>query len=121
MMTKKDIKAITKIAKSMDWTVEALEEDGKTYFELETYSDKWQHLTLTIWGETVDEFADNLNERYCDYDCSEEAYIWLDDFGHGKNGAPYDMRDVYEDMETCYWRIGLLSEAVFVHLQNACA
>ena len=25
--------------------------------------------------------------------------MWLDIDGHGKNGAPYDMRDVYDDME----------------------
>ena len=25
----------------------------------------------------------------------------LDNTGHGLNGAPYDMKDVYEDMEAC--------------------
>lgn len=44
---------------------------------------------------------DNTFEYYTDYDCSEEAYIWLDNTGHGTNGAPYDMKDVYEDMEAC--------------------
>lgn len=27
--------------------------------------------------------------------------MWLDSDGHGINGAPYDMKDVYEDMEAC--------------------
>ena len=46
-------------------------------------------------------FLDNLYEAYSNFDVSEEAYIWLDNCGHGKNGAPYDMKDVYEDMEEC--------------------
>lgn len=32
-------------------------------------------------------------------------YLWLDDEGHGSNGAPYDMKDVYEDME--WWKDSL--------------
>lgn len=27
--------------------------------------------------------------------------MWLDNEGHGTNGTPYDMKDVYEDMEAC--------------------
>ncbi len=30
-----------------------------------------------------------------------EAYLWLDSDGHGINGAPYDMKDLYEDFEAC--------------------
>ena len=44
---------------------------------------------------------DNLNSIYADFDCSEETYLWLDSTGHGTNGAPYDMKDLYEDMEAC--------------------
>ena len=51
--------------------------------------------------ETIDDLAYAVYERYENYDCSEEAYIWLDNTGHGTNGAPYDMKDVYEDMEAC--------------------
>lgn len=32
-----------------------------------------------------------------DYDVSEETYIWLDDTGHGRSGAPYDLEDVLAD------------------------
>lgn len=46
-------------------------------------------------------FLDNIYERYSNFDVSEEAALWLDESGHGKNGAPYDMKDVYEDMEEC--------------------
>lgn len=46
-------------------------------------------------------FLNNIYERYSNFDVSEEASYWLDEFGHGKSGAPYDMKDVYEDMEEC--------------------
>jgi hypothetical protein len=51
--------------------------------------------------ETIEDLANAVYEYYEDYDCSYEAYIWLDKTGHGTNGAPYDMKDVYEDMEAC--------------------
>ena len=28
-------------------------------------------------------------------------YLWLDETGHGRNGAPYDMIDIYNDMLEC--------------------
>lgn len=43
----------------------------------------------------------DIKNYYNRYDCSYEAYVWLDNTGHGANGAPYDMKDVYEDMEAC--------------------
>ena len=47
----------------------------------------------------ADLFVEAIHAEYDGYDVSYEAYLWLDDEGHGTNGAPYDMRDVYEDME----------------------
>ena len=47
----------------------------------------------------ADLFIESIHAEYDGYDVSYEAYIWLDDEGHGINGAPYDMKDVYEDME----------------------
>lgn len=52
------------------------------------------------WG-TIEEFIDRIYDYYNDYDVSEATYIWLDETGHGKNGAPYDMKDVYKDMQEC--------------------
>lgn len=45
--------------------------------------------------------VENLALYVYNFDVSYEAYLWLDNTGHGKNGAPYDMRDVYIDMEWC--------------------
>lgn len=52
-------------------------------------------------GEDLIDLAANIESTYSDFDVSEETYLWLDHSGHGQNGAPYDMRDCYNDMEAC--------------------
>ncbi len=57
-----------------------------------------------FWADTENDihyFADNILSLYQDFDVSSETYLWLDQNGHGKNGAPYDMKDVYIDLEYC--------------------
>ena len=64
-------------------------------------------------------FRDNIIELHQSFDPSYEAYLWLDDTGHGKNGAPYDMKDVYEDMEACQEYIYDLQAIVGKYLCNS--
>ena len=45
--------------------------------------------------------ADAIYQYWDDFDVCYETYLWLGDTGHGKNGAPYDMKDLYEDMQAC--------------------
>ena len=52
-------------------------------------------------GYNIDCLAQNIWDYYLTFDVSEETYLWLDNTGHGKNGAPYDMKDVYEDTQEC--------------------
>lgn len=44
-------------------------------------------------------FVEAIHSMVDDFDPSYEAYLWLDNTGHGRNGAPYNMGDLYEDME----------------------
>ena len=77
-----------------------LEEDG--VYRFGRYSSAGQDFGFSIdIGESPDEFVHNVLKCYNDFDVSYETYLWLDDTGHGRNGAPYDMKDVYEDMEEC--------------------
>lgn len=70
--------------------------------EFQKYSPEGQDFSFTIDKlGTLEDLADSIYDYYECYDPSEEAYIWLDSSGHGKNGAPYDMKDVYEDMVAC--------------------
>ena len=42
---------------------------------------------------------EDLKSSVDNYDVSYETYIWLDNEGHGTNGAPYDMLECYKDSE----------------------
>ena len=75
-------------------------EDGSVDFQ--RYSPEGHDFHIEISKvNSLEELEKELFLSWDSFDVSEEAYIWLDEFGHGKNGAPYDMRDVYEDMEVC--------------------
>lgn len=94
-------------AQSLDYKVE--QEDGIVY-SLRTFSPFGQDCHAEIDSENdADMFINNLRNYAADFDVSYEAYLWLDETGHGKNGAPYVMRDVYEDME--WWRNAMIELA----------
>lgn len=60
------------------------------------------NIAVNVTPETeISDIQHDIWEIYYNFDVSEETYLWLDSTGHGKNGAPYDMKDVYEDMEEC--------------------
>ena len=75
------------------------DEDGEITFG--KYSPAGQDFSFSVHADTLGELFNQIGDYYYDYDPSEEAYLCLDDTGHGRNGAPYDMKDVYEDMEVC--------------------
>lgn len=50
-------------------------------------------------GKNLIDLAHNIYEYWDNYDVSYEASLWIGEDGHGKNGAPYDLKDIYEDME----------------------
>lgn len=95
---------VVEIAEENGWSVDFTSNDGDNFeYEFRKGSPAGQDFGFCADMEDNDVYSliDNIYERYNDYDCSEEAYLWLDDTGHGKNGAPYDMKDLYEDMEAC--------------------
>lgn len=97
--TTNDIDGVFEKIRDNGWSVE--EEDDNTY-RFGKYSPAGQDFSFAVdIGEDLEEFADNVEEYYDDFDVSYETYLWLDSTGHGSNGAPYDMKDLYEDMETC--------------------
>ena len=76
------------------------EGDGMVCFSKYSPAGQDFHISFDVSPDMTD-FISSLNQRIDAYDVSEEAYIWLDESGHGTNGAPYDMKDLYEDMEAC--------------------
>jgi len=96
-MDKRTIKKVIDVADSLGWSVT----HNKGEFEFQKFSPAGQDFNMCIPAVSLIELKDELYGRWNDFDCSEEAHVWLDDSGHGKNGAPYDMKDLYEDMEAC--------------------
>jgi len=77
--------------------------ESDTIYVFNKLSPAGQDFSITINTENDPElFVENIYKTYDDFDVSYEAYLWLDNTGHGINGAPYDMRDVYNDMEACH-------------------
>jgi len=92
------MKNIINKIEDLDWNVNKYEDS----LELSIYSSAGQDFSINVSiGEDKDNFLSNLYEVYENFDVSYETYLWLDNTGHGINGAPYEMIDVYKDMEEC--------------------
>lgn len=74
---------------------------GNGLFYFGKYSPAGQDFGFEVEAEDLDELVSNIYNYYDDFDVSYETYLWLDGNGHGCNGAPYDMKDLYEDMQAC--------------------
>lgn len=95
-LTKKQIKAIEDI----DFTVKVFDD----YISFQWFSPAGQDFNceINLDGEKkAAELYSKIYDYYYGYDPSEEAMLWLDSSGHGTNGAPYEMDDVYDDMCAC--------------------
>ena len=101
-MRMETVQEVLEKIKSLGWTVS---EDGEHEYMIGKSSPAGQDFNIHVEGKTAEELVRNIYEAYDNFDVSEETYIWLDNTGHGKNGAPHHMRDVLEDMEVCEQRI----------------
>ena len=52
-------------------------------------------------GCDIEDFLDIVDNYYQNFDVSYETYLRLDNTGHGKDNAPYEMEAVLEDMKAC--------------------
>ena len=87
---------VDEIAEKFGWSTH----NHDDYWCFSTTSPEVQDCNIEIsLAETFEDLARQVKEWGNSFDVSEETYVWLDHFGHGKNGAPYDMKDCYEDME----------------------
>lgn len=101
---KKEFQKIIELAKEKKWTLTIEEqEDVYTIFLGTWKSPAGREFCIQVEAEEHDIYnlLDNIEKYYEDFDVSYETYLWLDDTGHGHNGAPYDMKDLYEDTQAC--------------------
>lgn len=84
----------------------SVEQETESVYWISRFTPKFQDCGASIDTEgDAENFISNIREYAWLFDVSYETYIWLDDTGHGRNGAPYDMIDVYNDM--LWWRNSL--------------
>lgn len=101
---------IIDIAEQLGWSVNVTE--PKNYICFSQNSPAGQDFFVGIKYDDVKEIPKKVMNFYEAYDVSYETYLWLDDNGHGTNGAPYDMKDLYEDMQACEDMTKKLSDAL---------
>lgn len=106
--------AIENACMETGWAISAKKNENGTYdWNLSRRTDAGQDVQFefeTEWIFHEDEDGDNYEENpqireqihaiYENYDPDEETYLWLGPDGHGRNGAPYSLRAVLEDMES---------------------
>lgn len=112
----KKFEKIYEISEREGWQVDYSYTDEKetmVSFSFEKYSPDGRDFVFEICVPNEDDeytlyynVADAIADYWEGFDVSYETYIWLDENGHGKNGAPYDMSDVYKYTESCEKMIG---------------
>ena len=95
---------VGKIAKENGWTVL---NSSAGYFIFQRFPNECTPFTFSI-SEVYDfeTLLKRIKSIYNSFDVSEEAYKWIDENGHGLDGAPHDMLDVYWDIQNCEDKMG---------------
>ena len=115
-MVRKEIGLLIETAEELGFQVCLFTEDEDVRVEFSKRSSCGRDFSFEIIVEEDDNMIDIWRslQSYCDdFDVSAEAYLWLDETGHGKNGAPFEMIDVYKDMEECKKFVCELADKVF--------
>lgn len=109
------VEQIITIANSLDWQVTA---DTSTpnivEFEFSQYTPAGQDFDFCaeMKDNDPDTLLEGIKQYYEDYDPDYEAYLWIGADGHGKNGAPYHIKDIVSDMEAAEEMIDTLYQAL---------
>ena len=107
----KKIEKLYVIAEREGWQVDSYyvdEQKTEVCLSFEKYSPAGRDLSFEVYvpneeDEDIvfDYFKHAIYKYWEGFDVCYETYIWLDETGHGRNGAPYDMKDLYEDTQAC--------------------
>ena len=86
----------------LGFNVSNWQSNGNQYScDIQKYSPAGQDCNFTLYMDKDNpaSVSKAVDELYENYDPEEEAMLWIGPDGHGKNGAPYHMKDVLKDME----------------------
>lgn len=56
-------------------------------------------MEITLHGDCLEELAGDAYEQWREFDSDYETALWIGEDGHGKNGAPYHIKDILADFE----------------------
>ena len=90
---------ILRIVGDTSWSASV---EDKSYVEFSTYTTFGNDFSFAIRvgrDDDLSDIADEIKEYINGFDVDYEAYLWICDHGHGKNGAPYHIKDIVSDME----------------------
>ncbi|MDA3053227.1 hypothetical protein OFO01_07315 [Campylobacter sp. JMF_01 NE2] len=93
---------VEKVAEALYFNVDFTKDtNGNKSAEFSTYSPCGQDFNFSIDYKKISDLPEEIHKYYHAYDPSYETSLWIDSEGHGKNGAPYEIGDIYEDMKWC--------------------
>ncbi len=97
------IDRITECAEAKGWSVHTSKNPKAEIWQFELSQSTKAGQDFNFSAEMKDGDPDSLiksvREYYEGFDPDEEAYLWIGEDGHGRNGAPYHIRDIVADME----------------------
>ena len=100
---------VVEVAENNGWSVDI----DRNEFEFRKHSPAGRDFSFQADGDCFDELRANVRGYVLSFDPDEETMLWVDEAGHGKNGAPYRLREILEDSEAI--------EAMLVELMDALA
>lgn len=88
-------------------------------FDFQQYTPHGQDFSFSVEmkGNDTDSLLQEIEEYYEGFDPDYEAYLWIGTDGHGKNGAPYRIKDIVNDMEQAEAMIEKLYETLKTTMQ----
>ena len=105
---------IIAVATGLGWQVSTTKHENSVAFDFQQYTPKGQDFNVSVEMKDgdFDGFLCGLENFYEGFDPDYEAYLWIGNDGHGKNGAPYYIKDIVTDMEEAEKMIETLYETL---------
>lgn len=108
------IEQITTVATGLGWHVDTTSAPSIVEFEFSQYTPAGQDFNFSVEmkGNDPDSLLDDIERYYEAFDPDYEASLWIGDDGHGRNGAPYHIKDIVRYMEAAEEMIDTLYQAL---------
>ena len=105
---------IIAVATGLGWQASTTKYENRVVFDFQQYTPKGQDFNVSVEMKDgdFDRFLCELENFYEGFDPDYETYLSIGNDGHGKNGAPYHIKDIVTDMEEAEKMIETLYETL---------